>query len=257
MTGTRGSNSIRAVERALRLLAALNERPGMALKDLHQQLDLPKPTVHRLLSTLRELGYVATEGDGGVYRVTEKVREIGGGYTERNLVVDAGTPIALRVTRQIKWPLAIGTLDQDRIAVRYSTMPYSPLAVLATTVGHRLGLVESAMGLAYLSFCSETERHALLAALPHDTTTDDSPDPKVLSALQTTRRRGYGLRQPSRGEDSATVAVPIVCGDDVLGVLSMTTFGNSMTPAMLRQHVPILQETAREIAQAVEGKRLG
>lgn len=227
----------------------------MSLGQLHQLLDLPKPTVYRLLSTLRGAGYVVPEGDGGVYRVTGKVRELGSGYTERSLLLDVGSPIARRVTRQIKWPLAIGTLDGTVIVVRYSTMPYSPLAVQATTVGHRLSLLESAMGLTYLAYCDDVEREVLLQLLRGAAPEGGLAEQSVASALRTTRRQGYGLRLPSRRGNSATVAVPIRSGDDVLGVLSMTTFGGSMTPAVLARHTPVLLATAREIAMAVEARR--
>ena len=83
----------------------------------------------------------------------------------QSLIVDVGAPIILQVTKKIKWPLAIGVLDGDAMVVRYSTMPYSPLAVQATTLGHRLGLLESAMGLAYLAFCDDDERTILLNML--------------------------------------------------------------------------------------------
>ncbi|MFO1468428.1 MAG: hypothetical protein U1F35_18620 [Steroidobacteraceae bacterium] len=104
------------------------------------------------------------------------------------------------MTRRIRWPLALGTLDEDAIVVRYSTMPASPLAVQSTTLGHRPGLIESAMGLAYLAHCPANERAILL------------------------------------------------------GVLSMTTFGRSMTRVTIARHVPVLQETAGEIASGVRDR---
>ena len=53
----------------------------------------------------------ATGASRQEYRLTAKVLELGAGYTEKSLIVEVGAPIAMRVTRQIKWPLAIGTLD--------------------------------------------------------------------------------------------------------------------------------------------------
>ena len=51
--------------------------------------------------------------EGGRYRLTEKVRQLGSGYSEMAAIVDAGASIALSLTREIRWPLAIGTLDED------------------------------------------------------------------------------------------------------------------------------------------------
>ncbi len=243
--------SIRSISRALAVLRAMNLREDSELRDLHALTGIPTPTVHRILATLRREGYVRSEG-GGHYRLTGRVRDLGAGYTERSRLIDVAAPIALNVTRRIRWPLAIGTLDGDAICVRYSTMPYSPLAVQATTLGHRLGLLESAMGLAYLTFCAADERAILVELLR------GAAKPGVLvdvdhlqEALMLTRRRGYGLRLAHRRGGSATVAVPILAAGRVSAILSMTTFGRSMTGATIAKHVPILQQTAREIAAAV------
>lgn len=243
--------SIRAISRALEVLRVMNHRQGCGLHELHLLTGLPKPTVFRILSTLRREGYVRSEGSGGRYCLTERVRELGAGYTQKSLVVDVGAPIARRVTKRIRWPLAIGTLDGDAICVRYSTMPYSPLAVQATTLGHRLGLLESAMGLAYLAFCGSEEREVLIHLLRSAAAPARLWDSgRLAPLLDTTRRRGYGLRLPQRRGDSATVAVPIQTPDQVIAILSMTTFGRSMTYATLAKYTPILRQTAAEIARA-------
>lgn len=167
MAGRTGQ--IRSVARAFGLLHAMNEKQPCSLAELHIATGLPKPTVFRILATLEQEGYVRNEGGLGQYRVTEKARRLGAGYSEKSLIVDVGAPLVLAVTKIIKWPLAIGILDGDAMVVRYSTMPYSPLAVQATTLGHRLGLFESAMGQAYMAFCGERERRILLDMLQRPT----------------------------------------------------------------------------------------
>jgi len=242
--------TVRSIGRALDVLRALNRRQHWALAELREFTHLPSPTIYRILLTLQHEGYVRPEG-GGRYRLTPRARELGTGYTEKLLIVDVAAPIALRTTKRIRWPLAIGTLDEDAISVRYSTMPYSPLAVQATTLGHRLGLIDSAMGLAYLAFCGSEERAALVDLLQDAATPGALVDTARLeSLLDLTRRRGYGLRLSHSRGNSATVAVPVLSSDQVVAVLSMTTYGRSMTQATLTKHVPILKQTAGSISQA-------
>lgn len=244
------SESIRSVARALLLLRTMNIEHESTLQHLQRETDLPKATVFRILRTLRQEGYVQTVGDGGHYRLTAKVRELGAGYTDRSAIVDVASPIALRLTRAIRWPLAIGTLDGDAIVVRYSTMPYSPLAVHATTLGQRLGLLDTAMGRVYLAFCEPAERMALLQLLR-----SASPDGaigeerKLGDEFEVIRRQRYATRKPDARRSSATVAVPIK-GDNIIATLCMTTFGRSLTDELIAQHVPVLQAAACEIAIA-------
>jgi IclR family mhp operon transcriptional activator len=230
----------------------MNEKQPCSLAELHLATGLPKPTVHRILATLQQEGYVKNERGLGQYRLTECTRRLGAAYGEKSRIVDIGTPLILKLTGKIKWPLAIGTLDRDSMVVRYSTMPYSPLAVQATTLGHRLGLLESAMGLAYLAHCDEVERGILLDLLrgsaPGGTL---DADESIRALLGITRQRGYGLRLPKTSGASATVAVPIRSEHGVGAVLSMTTFGKLMTERTLSTYVPILQEAAVRISRAL------
>lgn len=244
---------VRAVVRTLRLLRLMNQRPLWALMDLHSETGLPKSTLSRLLATLIAEGYVRAEEPAGTYRLTAKVRELDCGYTEYSRLVDVGRSIAVKVTKRIKWPLAIATLDQDAVVVRFSSMPYSPLAVHTTTLGHRLGLLESALGRVYLAFCGEVERKSILDVLmgPAGQGDDEARD-WVLSDLARIRAEGYAIRQPGAARGSATLAVPILQGGSALASLSMTTFGRSLTPEAIAQHVPILTETARAMVEAFE-----
>lgn len=252
-TGDDSEDSIRSIARALRILRAMNARQRWSLHDIHLQVSLPKSTIFRILHTLQLEGYVRTEGGAGLYRLTDKVHELGSGYTEKLLAIDVGSPIALRVTKQIKWPLAIGILDGDAIVVRYSTMPYSPLAVHTTTLGQRLGLLDSAAGRVYLAFCSEDERSILLNLLKSATADGKLHDEaRLLSDFAEISRIGYAVRLPNEQKQTATVAVPVLDSDEIVAVLTMTTFGRLMTAATISKFTPILKQTASEIGQAYE-----
>lgn len=243
---------IRAIARALAILRAMNERETWSLHGLHLRVGLPKSTLFRILQTLQAEGYVRAEERTGSYCLTAKVRDLGNGYTERSRLVDLGAPIALAVTRSIKWPLAIGTLDGDALVVRYSTMPYSPLAVHATTLGQRLGLAETAMGKVYLAHCAPHERAVLLQMLRREPLGAVLYDEDGLCGeLALIARQGYAVRLPSTERGSATIAVAIRQGEEVGGALGLTTFGRMMTGQLIATYLPILQRTAEDIAAAL------
>lgn len=239
---------IRALSRGLAVLRVMNRAQRWSLHALHEALGLPKSTLFRILEALRHDGYVVADVARGQYMLTARVRELSGGYTEQSRVVAAGSSIALRVTRDvIKWPLAIGVRDGDALVVGYSTMPYSPLAVHATTIGHRLSLTQSAMGQAYLAHCSDVERRESLAMLP-----SGEADPGLAARLARVVAEGFAVRRPDRPGDSATLAVPICRHGEAIAALGMTTFGRTMSARLVQQHLPILCRTAEEIARAYD-----
>jgi IclR family mhp operon transcriptional activator len=244
------SGTIRAIARAFQILRVMNMRPTWSLHNLHLQTGLPKTTIFRILHTLQEEGYVSHEGGVGVYRLTGKILEMSGGYTEKSLLVDVGAAAALRLTKQIKWPVAIGVLDVDAIVVRYSGMPYSPVAAHSTTIGQRLGLADTAMGKVYLAFCPEVEREILFDMLRTDTGGSKlGHEALLVKELAAIRGQGYAVRQPNAQRRTATLATPIMHGDEVVGLMGMTTFGRLMTPATVEQYTPLLQATAAEISR--------
>ena len=55
----RQSEGVRAFKRGLDVLHEINRSGGIRAGDVARALDLPRPTVYRLLETLEELGYVA------------------------------------------------------------------------------------------------------------------------------------------------------------------------------------------------------
>lgn len=246
------SGHIRAIARAMGLLNAMNEKQPCTIAELQAATGLPKPTVFRILTTLEDEGYVRNEGALGRYRITEKTRRLSAGYGDKSLLIDIGGPQLLAVTRNIKWPLALGTLERDAVVVRYSTMPYSPLAVQATTLGHRLPLLETAMGQTYLAFCDAGEQKVLRDILLSGAMEEGGITTEIIeSMILQVRRRGYGLRLPRSSGSSATVAVPVMRDSQILGVLSMTTFGNLMNEKLLSTYLPVLRETATNIVAAI------
>src|ERR1700722_13240775 len=240
--------SIRLIARALKVLQLVNEQQGLTLKDICVLSKLPKPTVYRILQTLKREGYLEPEGIRGIHHVARKALELSAGYTERTLIVKVAAPIALETTRNtIKWQLAIGTLDRGSIIVRYSSMPYSPLGVANTTLGHRHDLLESAMGHAYLIACGPTERHNLALLLKGSALRGGREIQSKLDAVIAESHLGYGLRLAQKKGDSATLAIAIRHAQDVLGVLSMTTFGTVMNASFITRMLPVLRTTAAKM----------
>lgn len=240
----------RPIIRALNVLRALNSRSYATIQQLFVDTGLPKPTIHRILGTLCREGFVARDSVRGIYRLTAQVQLLSAGYSERCRVTELGAGLLREATEQIRWPLAIGTLDGTEMVVRYSTMPFSPWAVRATTVNNRHPLLGSAMGAAYLLGCSQAEQEVLLQLVR----AEDGPvaaiarDPvRVGRIIAQTRRDGYGLRQAGPADDSSSVAVPVHAGRNVVGVVSLTVFRRSLTAKALELYPPVLRDLASRL----------
>ena len=213
--------------KAFDILERLNRQPVAMLQDLHDTTGLPKPTILRILKTMVSCGYVRQVSPRGGYCITPRVATLSAGYHGTPEVIQIGARIADDLTRRLAWPAAIATLDVDAMVVRYSTIPNSPLAHVHSTLNKRLSLLARAHGRAYLAFCGETERQALLALLKRTGGAEDklSIEAGLLSkALADARQAGYARRLAGLDAQTSTVAAPIKVGSRVVSTLGMTFF---------------------------------
>jgi IclR family mhp operon transcriptional activator len=225
-------SSIRAVERAITLLRAMNQLPVSTLDGLHQRTSLPKPTLIRLLRTFEDLGLVAHGARPGEYQLLDGVNALNSGYHHVPRVVEIAAPLVRELTEEIKWPIAVAMLDVDALVVRYSTIPYSPLSLLHSSINMRLSLVSRALGRAYLAFCSSEEQEMLLEVVrqshhPEDRLAQDRE--AVQAMLDQTRKRGYALRDSAVRPVSGTIAVPVMAREFVAASIGLTWFSSALT----------------------------
>jgi IclR family mhp operon transcriptional activator len=248
------SSVIEPIARALSILCAMNQHRMSTISDLHKRTGLPKPTVHRILATLMSCGYVSKDIDRSVYMLTEKVLSLSSGYGKEAWLLQASTPVARKITRDIKWPVAIGIFDYNAIVVQYSTRPYSEFVLQGSTVNKRFELLKSAMGQAFLGFCGDTQRDSILEGLRSDELLDDPllyEDYKIKRFIAEVRARGYGLRVGNRGE-STHMALPIKSDDEVIGVIGISIFSSCFNQEVAQEYHKLLQESSAQITSSME-----
>ncbi len=246
---------IRAIERAMHVLQELNLRPYTSIAQLHAATRLPKPTLVRILQTLEQAGYVENDTRLGGYQVSALVTSLSSGFHKEPMVVEAGRPWAIALTRKYQWPVSISLLDRDAVVVRFSTVPDSSVSPFHKTVNMRLPLITRGMGLAYLAFTTEEERELLVGMLQRSEDPEDelAHHPEKLDRLiALTRERGYALRSPRvEPRNSNTIAVPIFNeARRVVASLGLTYFTSAFASAAdaCERYAEPLKATSAEIS---------
>ena len=247
---------VESVRRALELLAALNEQKLSSIQQLHRRTGLPKATLVRLLQTLVGAGFVANDRRQGGYQVTSRVHALSCGFHGDPLVIEAARAWALDLTRRLRWPVSIATLEHDQVAVRFNTNADSAISPFHATVGMRLGLVTRALGRAYLAFCPADERRILIDMLqqsdrPEDAAAADRAS--LLRMMAAIRHRGHAERDPGvEPRNSGTIAVPLLRGGRVLATLGLTYYTSALRTVRMREALAAeLRVAAGRIVQNV------
>lgn len=251
----RRAGPVQPVLRGLQLLEALNRSPVSSVADLAAVTGLPKATIVRLLDTLIAGGYAQRLAKRRGYALAERVLRLAGGFRDEDEIVEAARPHLSALTAQHKWPLLLATLDNDAMRVRASTRRESPFATDPDSINRRVPMLVSALGRAYLAFCSDAERDTILTLLKASSRPANrlAHDPRhVAELIRSIRRRGYASAAFVPGERATGLAVPIMRGSQVLAAMSLRYFGAATTEAeAARRYLTALQQAARAIADAV------
>jgi IclR family transcriptional regulator, mhp operon transcriptional activator len=257
---TTGDSPIRAAERTLAVLQAMNRRPVSTVDYLHKETGLPKPTLVRFLSTLNHAGFVTSVRRHAGYQLTSLVRTLSSGFHGDPLIVEAGATIARRITREIKWPVSIALPDGNGVVVRFSTASDSPISPFHSTINMRLGFFLRALGRAYLAFCDQAQvdsyvRQAVAeGAEGHQLARDRRALNSMIASI---RWKGYALRDREiEPRSSDTLAVPIMFGGAVRATLGTTFFRSALgCEVKIDRLASLLKEASREITVGAERLR--
>ena len=194
---------VRALNRGLDVLEAIQASKAASLHDLHLATALPKPTLLRILKTLTGRDLVWQRMADGAYIASYTFSKRAGAIDEEAHFAEAAAPVLADLCRKVRWPSILAVPRLDHMAVIETNQPMSYFNyILSPPLGFRINMLRSASGRTYLSFCSPKERAAILARLRNSTRPGDAMArnaAKIRQIIADTRRRGYGTRDADFG----------------------------------------------------------
>jgi IclR family mhp operon transcriptional activator len=261
--------TVRALDRGLEVLAFIQSARAASLHDMHLGTGLPKATLIRIIATLDQRGLIWQRIADGAYMPSQlpAARSTHEGSEDR--LVEVASPVLERLCRTVNWPSILAVPRLDHMEVLETNAPKSyfhhiPLG----PVGFRVNMLRSATGRAYLAFCTDSERQAVLKRLRASTDPGNALAHRPVLAkrlVEETRRLGYGHRtadfgghydlsrqQADDGRDS--IAVPIRAGGEVVAAVNLTWIHKVLTlQQVVDRHLAPLQAAAAEIGARLDG----
>ncbi len=246
---------IRSVERAIDLLQSLNRRPISTLHDLHLETGLPKPSIVRLLRTLEAKGMVAQSSSYGTYQLLSHVKTLSCGFHHEPLIIEVADEIMVEFTKREGWPLALALFDVDAMIVRSSTIPYTSLSLLHSSLNMRLPMTTRAMGRCYLAHCSPNERRIIFEIIKQSGSEEDRrwfDRRNFAELLREIRKQGYATRDRTIEPRSSTMAVPVMGNGRVIASLGLTWISVAMNEVRAAElYYRMLVGIAHQISEAL------
>ncbi|MDX2221566.1 MAG: IclR family transcriptional regulator C-terminal domain-containing protein [Rhodospirillaceae bacterium] len=249
---------VQAFDRGLDVLAFLNLRNGASIGDVAKGTGINRGTVYRLLETLRRKGMIRKDERDHCYWLAAAVRNLSDGFAEEAWIERLVKPRIAALTKEFVWPVSFCTPSHSTMLVRANSDYDSPLTLQRYPVGHRVSMIGSAVGQAYLAACEPAQRDALIAALRQIVS-----DPGDRAALQKesfqrhldeVRRKGFAL-VGNQSQRISGLAVPVRGGQAVIGAISLRFFSSAMSQnAAIARFVPRLSACAAGISTALAGE---
>jgi IclR family transcriptional regulator, mhp operon transcriptional activator len=249
---------VRGLARGLSVLAALNRLRAASARELAGQTGLSRPTVHRLLDTLRRLGYVERSHKRDAFQLSAQVHALSDGHHRRDGVVESGRPIIEALSRRLVWPVNIATYEDGAMVLRANTHRDSPLSLFAGLPGTRLPMLQTSIGLAYLAFCPVAESECILDLLQAEVEegTRAAWRRALRLRLRAVRAAGFAVREGGLEPRTASIALPIRGQRRVLATLNVIWIHSALpTATAIDRLLPPLLVTAGDIERRLRDRR--
>jgi IclR family acetate operon transcriptional repressor len=248
-TTAAASGGVQSIERAFDLLEMLADAGGaLGLSELSAISGLPLPTVHRLMRTLVNRGYVRQEASR---RYTLGARLIRLGETSSRMLGTSLRPYLAELVRSTGETANLAMLDGDEV-VYIAQVPSSHQMRMFTEPGRRVRPHCTAVGKALLAQLPPGEARALLerGGMPRFTPTTITDPDLLLAHLEVIRKQGYSVDE---GEQEVGVRCFAVAVPDAPAALAISTSGPQarMTDEAAARIVPALTRAATEISESI------
>jgi IclR family transcriptional regulator, acetate operon repressor len=248
--GGRLTGGVQSIARAFDLLETMADLGGIVgLSQLASASGLPLPTIHRLMRTLLDLGYVRQE-PSREYALGPRLVRLG--ESAGRLLGDWATPYLQHVVDAIGESANLAMLDGYQV-VYTAQVPGRHSMRMFTEVGRRAGVHCTAIGKAMLATMPAGEAGEILrrSGLPSQTQHTITGLSAMEKELERIRLQGYALDNEEQEIGVRCVAVTLP-GDPARAAISISGPTTRMTDALIGTAVPLLTETAAALADELD-----
>ncbi|UJW81211.1 IclR family transcriptional regulator [Hydrogenophaga sp. SL48] len=248
--------STQTLERAIgliRILAA-GGTEGCRLVDLQQTSGLTKPTVHRILGTLKQQGMVEQVDDSRRYRLGQELAVLGWSanrtvYDIKELAAEDLAAVAAKTGDTGFLAIRSGTeaVCIDRLAGAY------PVKAFTVEVGTRRPLGVGATGVALLAALPPDESEAVLDVVKESLVRYPNAGLRqIREAVQRARQAGYALSDGLmlKGVRGVAVVIRDSAGRPIAGI-GIGAINDRLSPSRIPEIVRVLRHHANHIEQRI------
>lgn len=200
-----------AVARTLAILEALDStRRGLNISEMSRKLGFPKSSVHVLMSTLEQLGYIQKDQGTNAYFLGLKAYAFGRGMMNNLSLAELALPHMRALVNELKLTSHLAVLDKDQ-GIYIQKVESPSLICFDTYIGRRMDLHCTGVGKVILAYESNDVLKRFFAKKSFIRYTKNTITSlrKLRQELNRVRESGFAIDDEEEELEVRCVAVPV------------------------------------------------
>jgi len=243
--------NVQTLDRALDIIELLaTEREGIGVTEISSKIGLHKSTVHRLLNSLAERGYIEKDTKHSTYKIGLKFVEISSLYLNKLELKTEALPYMRKLAENVGQPVHLAILD-GKEAVYIEKVEAVNSIRMYSQIGRRLPLYCSAIGKVLLAGLNENESQEIIKSLNFVKFTDKTieRDSDLIKEVKDARAKGWAVDNEEHEVGIRCVAAPVYdYSGKVIAAVSASGDCRVIAPERDEEISILVRETARNIS---------
>lgn len=248
------NENVQAVANALKILEFLSQKEFAGVSELARALDCQKSTVFRLLTTLKNSGYIARDEESERYSLTLKLFKIGTTVVNNLDFNKEALPVLNRLSHLSSETIHLCTLENDRLVyIQKIESTHSLRVTMMSRVGQSTPLYCTGVGKILLAYQKPEKIQWFLQNMEFTEFTGQTiANPFELTAeLEKIRLLGIAIDNEEHEAGVRCVAAPIF---DRYGNICAALSISGPTVRMLDEKLDLMKELVKNAAAEVSAK---
>jgi DNA-binding IclR family transcriptional regulator len=212
------NNLVQTIERVSLILEMVGQNSrGTSIRDLSAGLNLPKGTIHRILSSLSYFGYIRQDAATKIYFLGLKLMDLNAQLSNQLDFRKVAEPVLRDLAEKTKQTAHLVVLDRDEVVYvdKIETQQQAGGLKMASRVGSRNPIHSSAVGKVLLSYFPEEAWEDFLQrkGLPRRTANTITDPDGFRAHLKIVRNQGYAMDDEENEKGIRCLGAPIFDGN--------------------------------------------
>lgn len=210
MDNNKNVNNVKSVIKAFTIIEVLDEEGPLSIGELSKKLVMDKSTIHRIINTIKDMGYITQNLESKKYSNSIKLFEIGQNVISKTGLFEAARPYIELLSAETGESINLGIVRNNEIVYVDKKDGNSPIKV-SIKIGTTIPMHCTGMGKAVLSHMKDNERENVINHIEYvkyarNTSLDKET---LLKRLEDCLIKGYSFDNEEYVDDLLSFGAPI------------------------------------------------